>query len=173
MESFKGCPIQQCFNNIGPNLLCDALTPVWCVWYFPIVRTCPDLSPPRHGVLNCSEGTAPYRLECLVRCKQGYKLQGRARLTCLANSQWSGPQPRCVGKIAALCVCMCLYKDKLAANWWKNWKNLHSSDLPLCSENRFLKGLQAVQAKAIIKALFDLMDHQGFSNHSFPFRKHL
>uniref|UniRef100_A0A8C2AYQ9 Sushi, von Willebrand factor type A, EGF and pentraxin domain-containing protein 1 n=1 Tax=Cyprinus carpio TaxID=7962 RepID=A0A8C2AYQ9_CYPCA len=60
------------------------------------VRSCPDLSPPRHGVLNCSERTAPYRLECLVRCEQGYRLQGRARLTCLANSQWSGPQPRCV-----------------------------------------------------------------------------
>ncbi|XP_051756633.1 sushi, von Willebrand factor type A, EGF and pentraxin domain-containing protein 1 isoform X4 [Ctenopharyngodon idella] len=60
------------------------------------VRSCPDLSPPHHGVLNCSERTAPYRLECSVRCEQGYRLQGRARLTCLANSQWSGPQPRCV-----------------------------------------------------------------------------
>uniref|UniRef100_A0A671PAW8 Sushi, von Willebrand factor type A, EGF and pentraxin domain-containing protein 1 n=1 Tax=Sinocyclocheilus anshuiensis TaxID=1608454 RepID=A0A671PAW8_9TELE len=60
------------------------------------VRSCPDLSPPRHGLLNCSERTAPYRLECLVRCEQGYRLQGRARFTCLANSQWSGPQPRCV-----------------------------------------------------------------------------
>ncbi|XP_056124585.1 sushi, von Willebrand factor type A, EGF and pentraxin domain-containing protein 1 isoform X2 [Rhinichthys klamathensis goyatoka] len=59
------------------------------------VRSCPDLSPPHHGVLNCSERTAPYRLECWVRCEQGYRLQGRARLTCLANSQWSGPQPRC------------------------------------------------------------------------------
>uniref|UniRef100_A0A8C1SBI8 Sushi, von Willebrand factor type A, EGF and pentraxin domain-containing protein 1 n=1 Tax=Cyprinus carpio TaxID=7962 RepID=A0A8C1SBI8_CYPCA len=60
------------------------------------VRACPDLSPPRHGVLNCSEQTTPHRLECLVRCEQGYRLQGRARLTCLANSEWSGPQPRCV-----------------------------------------------------------------------------
>ncbi|XP_067257599.1 sushi, von Willebrand factor type A, EGF and pentraxin domain-containing protein 1 isoform X2 [Chanodichthys erythropterus] len=60
------------------------------------VRSCPDLSPPHHGVLNCSERTAPYRLECSVRCEQGYRLQGRGRLTCLANSQWSGPQPRCV-----------------------------------------------------------------------------
>ncbi|XP_051576791.1 sushi, von Willebrand factor type A, EGF and pentraxin domain-containing protein 1 isoform X5 [Myxocyprinus asiaticus] len=60
------------------------------------VRSCPDLSPPHHGELNCSERSAPYRLECSVRCEKGYRLQGRARLTCLANSQWSGPQPRCV-----------------------------------------------------------------------------
>ncbi len=159
MESFKVCPIQQSFNNIGPNFLCDALTPVWCVWYFPIVRSCPDLSPPRHGVLNCSERTTPYRLECLVRCEQGYRLQGRARLTCLANSQWSGPQPRCVGKIAALCVCVCVY---IGINWLQidgKTEKLQSSDLPLCSENRFMKRLQAVQAKAIIAALFDPMDH--------------
>uniref|UniRef100_A0A8B9HXL3 Sushi, von Willebrand factor type A, EGF and pentraxin domain-containing protein 1 n=1 Tax=Astyanax mexicanus TaxID=7994 RepID=A0A8B9HXL3_ASTMX len=60
------------------------------------VRSCPVLSPPQHGELNCSEGGSPYRLECVVRCLQGYRLEGRAKLTCLSSSQWSGPPPRCV-----------------------------------------------------------------------------
>ncbi|XP_017574246.1 sushi, von Willebrand factor type A, EGF and pentraxin domain-containing protein 1 isoform X1 [Pygocentrus nattereri] len=60
------------------------------------VRSCPVLSPPQHGALNCSEGGSPYSLECTVRCQQGYRLEGRAKLTCLSNSQWSGPPPRCV-----------------------------------------------------------------------------
>ncbi|XP_055055760.2 sushi, von Willebrand factor type A, EGF and pentraxin domain-containing protein 1 isoform X1 [Misgurnus anguillicaudatus] len=60
------------------------------------VRSCPALSPPHHGEMNCSEPGAPYRPECSVRCEQGYRLQGRAKLTCLASSNWSGPQPRCV-----------------------------------------------------------------------------
>ncbi|XP_072543610.1 sushi, von Willebrand factor type A, EGF and pentraxin domain-containing protein 1 isoform X2 [Salminus brasiliensis] len=60
------------------------------------VRSCPALSPPQHSELNCSEGGSPYRLECVVHCQQGYKLDGRAKLTCLSNSQWSGPPPRCV-----------------------------------------------------------------------------
>ncbi|KAI1888389.1 hypothetical protein AGOR_G00184640 [Albula goreensis] len=60
------------------------------------VRTCPALSPPRHGRMNCTEGSASYRTRCEVRCAEGYKLEGSARLTCQANSQWSGPQPRCV-----------------------------------------------------------------------------
>ncbi|XP_056610750.1 sushi, von Willebrand factor type A, EGF and pentraxin domain-containing protein 1 isoform X1 [Triplophysa dalaica] len=59
-------------------------------------RSCPALTPPHHGQLICSERDTPYRLECSVRCEPGYRLQGRSKLTCLPNSQWSGPQPRCV-----------------------------------------------------------------------------
>ena len=64
------------------------------------VRSCPSLSRPEHGHLNCSDGGASYRAECTVRCEQGYRLEGETQLTCLADSQWSGPQPRCVGKPA-------------------------------------------------------------------------
>ncbi|XP_038851181.1 sushi, von Willebrand factor type A, EGF and pentraxin domain-containing protein 1 [Salvelinus namaycush] len=60
------------------------------------VRSCPTLSPPQHGHMNCSTGVASYRAACEVRCAKGYKLEGDARLSCQADSQWSGIQPRCV-----------------------------------------------------------------------------
>lgn len=34
MESFKVYPTQRSFNDIGLDFLCDAVTPIWCVWYF-------------------------------------------------------------------------------------------------------------------------------------------
>ncbi|XP_008281602.1 sushi, von Willebrand factor type A, EGF and pentraxin domain-containing protein 1 [Stegastes partitus] len=60
------------------------------------VRSCPPLSRPQHGFLRCGDGGASYRAECQVGCDRGYRLEGDSRLTCQANSQWSGPQPRCV-----------------------------------------------------------------------------
>ncbi|XP_056432175.1 sushi, von Willebrand factor type A, EGF and pentraxin domain-containing protein 1-like [Gadus chalcogrammus] len=69
------------------------------------VRSCPPLSRPQHGHMRCTEeggggvgGGAPYRAECTAGCERGYRLEGDSRLTCLADSLWSGPQPRCVGK---------------------------------------------------------------------------
>uniref|UniRef100_A0A8C7IIV5 Sushi, von Willebrand factor type A, EGF and pentraxin domain-containing protein 1 n=1 Tax=Oncorhynchus kisutch TaxID=8019 RepID=A0A8C7IIV5_ONCKI len=60
------------------------------------VRSCPALSPPQHGHMNCSEGGASYRAECEIRCAEGYRLEGDTRLSCQADSLWSGIQPRCV-----------------------------------------------------------------------------
>uniref|UniRef100_A0A8C4ZWE3 Sushi, von Willebrand factor type A, EGF and pentraxin domain-containing protein 1 n=1 Tax=Gadus morhua TaxID=8049 RepID=A0A8C4ZWE3_GADMO len=67
------------------------------------VRSCPPLSRPQHGHMRCTEeggggvgGGAPYRAECTAGCERGYRLEGDSRLTCLADSLWSGPQPRCV-----------------------------------------------------------------------------
>ncbi|XP_030635356.1 LOW QUALITY PROTEIN: sushi, von Willebrand factor type A, EGF and pentraxin domain-containing protein 1 [Chanos chanos] len=60
------------------------------------VRSCPTLPTMRHGWLNCSKNGSPNRQECEVHCEKGYRLEGRARLTCQANSQWSRPLPRCV-----------------------------------------------------------------------------
>ncbi|KAL0970174.1 hypothetical protein UPYG_G00238360 [Umbra pygmaea] len=60
------------------------------------VRSCPALSPPNHGHMNCSEGGASYRAECEVRCAEGYRLVGDGRVSCQADSHWSGTLPRCV-----------------------------------------------------------------------------
>uniref|UniRef100_A0AAY4CTR2 Sushi, von Willebrand factor type A, EGF and pentraxin domain-containing protein 1 n=1 Tax=Denticeps clupeoides TaxID=299321 RepID=A0AAY4CTR2_9TELE len=60
------------------------------------VRSCPKLSPPPHGQVNCAESGPPYTGECEVRCAKGYQVLGHSRLTCQSNSQWSGPPPRCV-----------------------------------------------------------------------------
>nr|XP_015802266.2 sushi, von Willebrand factor type A, EGF and pentraxin domain-containing protein 1 isoform X3 [Nothobranchius furzeri] len=60
------------------------------------VRSCPPLSRPQHGFLRCSDGGVSYRAECQVGCERGYSLEGNSTLACQANSQWSGPVPRCV-----------------------------------------------------------------------------
>ncbi|XP_034005924.1 LOW QUALITY PROTEIN: sushi, von Willebrand factor type A, EGF and pentraxin domain-containing protein 1 [Trematomus bernacchii] len=60
------------------------------------VRSCPALTRPQHGSLRCTDGASSRRAECQLGCERGYRLEGEARLTCQANSQWSGPQPRCV-----------------------------------------------------------------------------
>ncbi|CAN9509297.1 unnamed protein product [Ophioblennius macclurei] len=60
------------------------------------VRSCPPLTKPPHGFLRCSGGGASYRAECQAGCERGYRLEGGARLTCQADSRWSGAPPRCV-----------------------------------------------------------------------------
>ncbi|MEQ2265536.1 hypothetical protein XENORESO_008690, partial [Xenotaenia resolanae] len=62
------------------------------------VRSCPPLSRPQHGLLRCSDGGASYRTQCQVGCERGYRLEGNSTVTCQANSQWSGPLPRCVAE---------------------------------------------------------------------------
>ncbi|XP_019713979.1 sushi, von Willebrand factor type A, EGF and pentraxin domain-containing protein 1 isoform X2 [Hippocampus comes] len=59
-------------------------------------RSCPPLAKPLHGTLKCSNGGASLRAECQVDCNRGHRVEGDPRITCLANSQWSGPLPRCV-----------------------------------------------------------------------------
>ncbi|XP_058479498.1 sushi, von Willebrand factor type A, EGF and pentraxin domain-containing protein 1 isoform X3 [Solea solea] len=85
------------FDLQGTNIrLCQADgswsgTPASCR-----VHSCLPLSRPQHGFLRCSDGGASFRAECQAGCERGYRLEGDSRLTCQANSQWSGPQPRCV-----------------------------------------------------------------------------
>lgn len=81
-----------------------------CVCVFYAVRSCPALSTPQHGQLNCSNGDSSARLECAVRCQKGYRLEGKAKLTCLPSLQWSSPPPRCVGKLTITCGCVCVRK---------------------------------------------------------------
>ncbi|XP_028329615.1 sushi, von Willebrand factor type A, EGF and pentraxin domain-containing protein 1 isoform X2 [Gouania willdenowi] len=85
------------FNLQGTSIrLCQADgswsgTPASCR-----VRSCSPLPRPPHGFLRCSDGGASYRAQCQAGCDRGYRLEGDNRLTCQANSQWSGTQPRCV-----------------------------------------------------------------------------
>ncbi|XP_069375236.1 sushi, von Willebrand factor type A, EGF and pentraxin domain-containing protein 1 isoform X3 [Paralichthys olivaceus] len=96
-EAACGVRCQPDFDLQGTNIrLCQADgtwsgTPATCR-----VRSCPLLSRPQHGFLRCSDGGASYRAECQAGCERGYRLEGDVRLTCQANSQWSGSQPRCV-----------------------------------------------------------------------------
>nr|XP_060465550.1 sushi, von Willebrand factor type A, EGF and pentraxin domain-containing protein 1 [Panthera onca] len=60
------------------------------------VRTCPHLRQPKHGRISCSTKEMSYKTVCLVTCDEGYRLEGSAKLTCQANTQWDGLEPRCV-----------------------------------------------------------------------------
>uniref|UniRef100_A0A8C4EGK4 Sushi, von Willebrand factor type A, EGF and pentraxin domain-containing protein 1 n=1 Tax=Dicentrarchus labrax TaxID=13489 RepID=A0A8C4EGK4_DICLA len=96
-EAACGVRCQPDFDLQGTSIrLCQADgtwsgTPASCR-----VRSCQPLSRPQHGFLRCSDGGASHRAECQVGCERGYRLEGDSRLACQANSQWSGPQPRCV-----------------------------------------------------------------------------
>ncbi|XP_078251223.1 sushi, von Willebrand factor type A, EGF and pentraxin domain-containing protein 1 isoform X2 [Rhinoraja longicauda] len=59
------------------------------------VRTCPRLRNPEHGFINCSTHDTSYKTICRVTCKKGYVLEGRSKLTCLANMLWDGREPKC------------------------------------------------------------------------------
>uniref|UniRef100_A0ABI7WK14 Sushi, von Willebrand factor type A, EGF and pentraxin domain containing 1 n=1 Tax=Felis catus TaxID=9685 RepID=A0ABI7WK14_FELCA len=60
------------------------------------VRTCPHLRQPKHGRISCSTKEMSYKTVCLVTCDEGYRLEGSTKLTCQANTQWDGLEPRCV-----------------------------------------------------------------------------
>ncbi|KAM9717511.1 LOW QUALITY PROTEIN: sushi, von Willebrand factor type A, EGF and pentraxin domain-containing protein 1 [Menidia menidia] len=58
--------------------------------------SCPLLARPLNGFLRCSDGGASFRTRCQVGCDRGFRLEGDATLTCLADSQWSGAPPTCL-----------------------------------------------------------------------------
>ncbi|XP_069096987.1 sushi, von Willebrand factor type A, EGF and pentraxin domain-containing protein 1 isoform X1 [Pleurodeles waltl] len=59
------------------------------------VRTCPKLPPVKHGNISCSSSDTSYKTVCLIRCEEGYRLQGNNKLTCQINSQWDEKEPHC------------------------------------------------------------------------------
>lgn len=66
------------------------------------VRTCPKLSTPQNGHINCSLSEISYKTVCLFTCNEGYELEGHTKLTCQGNSQWDGKEPKCVGMFQML-----------------------------------------------------------------------
>ncbi|XP_039286802.1 uncharacterized protein LOC111056767 isoform X2 [Nilaparvata lugens] len=49
----------------------------------------------QNGDYDLLNGTVDYLSEVLYSCDEGYKIQGRARLTCDLDERWDGPPPRC------------------------------------------------------------------------------
>ncbi|GFX48363.1 sushi, von Willebrand factor type A, EGF and pentraxin domain-containing protein 1 [Trichonephila clavipes] len=60
-----------------------------------IMKTCPALSPPRHGSMTCSTPDNVFETECQFTCDHGYTLVGSKKRTCLAISLWDGLQALC------------------------------------------------------------------------------
>ncbi|XP_069487009.1 sushi, von Willebrand factor type A, EGF and pentraxin domain-containing protein 1 isoform X2 [Ambystoma mexicanum] len=59
------------------------------------VRTCPNLLPVEHGIINCTASENTYKTVCVVSCEEGYQLKGMGRLTCQINSEWDEKEPHC------------------------------------------------------------------------------
>ncbi|XP_072199563.1 P-selectin-like [Excalfactoria chinensis] len=59
--------------------------------------TCPVLSAPEHGELNCSHvhGNFTFGTTCGFSCQPGFELMGPQHHECLANGTWNGDSPQC------------------------------------------------------------------------------
>nr|XP_042895666.1 sushi, von Willebrand factor type A, EGF and pentraxin domain-containing protein 1 isoform X2 [Parasteatoda tepidariorum] len=59
------------------------------------MKTCPALSPPRHGYMTCTTPDNVFETECHFSCDHGYTLVGSKKRTCLAISLWDGLSALC------------------------------------------------------------------------------
>ena len=60
---------------------------------------CPKLKNPDHGHFipaSCTTGKSPPTHHCILACDKGYKVDGRAVLTCTNTQQWNRQMPTCV-----------------------------------------------------------------------------
>ncbi|XP_035188743.1 E-selectin-like isoform X3 [Oxyura jamaicensis] len=89
---------QEGFEVTGPERL-------WCTaggtWSGPPPRckaiTCPVLSAPEHGEMNCSHlhDNFSFGSECVFSCQPGFELTGPESRECTAMGTWTGDTPRC------------------------------------------------------------------------------
>ncbi|NXJ68885.1 LYAM3 protein, partial [Rostratula benghalensis] len=65
--------------------------------------TCPVLSAPDWGELNCSHlhGDFAFGSKCAFSCQKGFALMGSESRECTASGTWTGEAPRCEGRAAA------------------------------------------------------------------------
>ncbi|KAM6262388.1 LOW QUALITY PROTEIN: P-selectin-like [Porphyrio hochstetteri] len=65
--------------------------------------TCPVLSAPDRGQLNCSHlhGDFTFGSTCAFSCQMGFALMGSENRECTATGSWTGDTPRCEGRAAA------------------------------------------------------------------------
>ncbi|XP_059369601.1 P-selectin [Carassius carassius] len=61
------------------------------------VVTCNAILAPANGHLTCADplGKFSFRSSCNVSCDEGYKIRGKATLTCLSDGIWSAPTSAC------------------------------------------------------------------------------
>ena len=62
------------------------------------VVSCPNLSQPENGLINCSlgdDGVISYEDTCSFICSTGYELTGSDTRTCQSDGSWSGSYDVC------------------------------------------------------------------------------
>ena len=62
---------------------------------FYLLVTCPPLSDPSNGMINCSLGDDTYGDTCSFTCDTGYELTGSDTRTCQSDGSWSGSVAMC------------------------------------------------------------------------------
>ena len=63
-----------------------------------LLVSCPTLTDPSNGVMNCSmgdDGVPSYEDTCSFTCNTGYGLPGSEIRTCQSNGSWSGSDVTC------------------------------------------------------------------------------
>ena len=63
-----------------------------------LLVSCPSLSEPSDGVINCSlgdDGVPSYEDTCSFTCNTGYELTGSESRTCQSNGNWNGSIAMC------------------------------------------------------------------------------
>ena len=78
-----------------------------------IIVSCPSLSEPNNGMINCSlgdDGVSFYEDSCSFTCNTGYELFGSESRTCQSDGSWSGNTTMCNrGKYNFLLLMCCIY----------------------------------------------------------------
>ena len=69
--------------------------------YFTIILivSCPSLTNPNNGMINCSlgdDGVPSYEDTCSFTCNTGYELTGSTERTCQSDGSWSGSPVSCI-----------------------------------------------------------------------------
>ena len=77
--------------------------PVRSVPLSPAAVTCPVLSAPEHGELNCSHlhGNFTFNSTCDFSCQPGFELTGPQSRECTAMGNWTGDTTQCKGRAAS------------------------------------------------------------------------
>ena len=73
---------------------------MWLIHVFFMLVTCPSLTAPNNGMINCSvgDGGANHRGTCTVKCKTGYQLMGSSMRICGDDGSWNGTNATCIRK---------------------------------------------------------------------------
>ena len=86
---------------------------------YPIVPTCPPLTVPDDGDIDCSlgdDGEANPGNTCTFTCDDGYELGGSTSRTCGDDGRWSGNDTTCTRGMLPLLYCTMCYTIKILRN---------------------------------------------------------
>ena len=69
--------------------------------------SCPLLSEPSNGVINCllgADGISSYEDTCSFTCNTGYELTGSESRTCQSDGSWNGSIAACIRGEYSYCL---------------------------------------------------------------------